>query len=110
MAGSADLIPNWGHNFTDDATAKFLAKVSQVASKVAPQQRSPDISASWKTGGLGDVILTLLSIFLTGRVVLRNGYDATVKYTWKGQTQTVNRHIDTKVALPVEGNIGVAFN
>lgn len=109
-AGSADLIPNWGHKFTEDTTAKVLAKVSQVASKVAPQQRSPDISASWKTGGLGDVIHTLLSIFLTGRVVLRNGYDATVKYTWKGQTQTVNRHINTKVALPVEGNIGVAFN
>ena len=109
VAGSADLTPNWSHNFTEDSTGKYLAKVSQKLGKLTPE-RKIEVSASWSTGGLGDVIFTLLSIFLTGEVFLRNGYDATVKYTWKGQTQTVNKHIDTKVSLPVEGGVGIAWD
>jgi hypothetical protein len=109
VAGSADLTPNWSHNFTEDSTVTYLSRVSQSLSKISPGS-SVDASASWSTGGLGSVIFTLLQIFLTGTVTLRNGYDVTVNYTWKSQTQSVSRHIDTKVILPVEGNVGVAWD
>jgi hypothetical protein len=110
VPGSADLTPNWAHSFTEDQTSTYLSKVSQSTGKVQAGAKSPDVSASWSTGGIGDVILTLLNIFLKGRVTLRNGYDVTVKYTWKGQTQTVNRHVDAKVIVPVEGSVGVSWD
>jgi len=109
VKGSADIISNWLHNFTEDSTGTYLDEVRQSVSK-KPPGAEVEVSASWEKGGLGPVIFTLLNIFLTGRVVLRNGYDVSVKYTWKDQTQTVNRHIDAKVALPVEGSVGVAWD
>jgi len=110
VPGSADLTPSWIHKFTEDQTSTYLSKVSQSTGKVSAGSKSPDVSGSWSTGNIGDVILTLLSIFLKGRVTLRNGYDVTVKYVWKGQTQTVNRHVDARVVLPVEGGLGVSWD
>ena len=55
--------------------------------------------------------MTLLQIFLRGNVKLRNGFDLTIKYEFpEGNTKTINRHVDVKVTLPVEGNVNVAWD
>ena len=72
--------------------------------KVKPGKRV-ELSASFETSGLLDVIWTLLQIFLRGRVTTRDGYDVTVTYYWKGQQQSISRHIDARVVLPVEGDV-----
>jgi hypothetical protein len=111
VKGSADILPDWLHSFAEDQTGTFLARVKQAASRVAPGMKTPEVSASWQKSGVGSgAFMTLLGIFLTGKVTLRNGYDVTIKYYWKGQEQTVNRHVDSVVVLPVEGSVGIAWD
>jgi hypothetical protein len=111
VKGSADILPDWLHDFTEDQTGTFLARVKQAAGRVAPGEKTPEVSTSWEKAGIGSgAFMTLLGIFLTGRVTLRNGYDVTIKYWWKDQPQTVTRHIDAKVVVPVEGSVGIAWD
>ena len=104
VAGSADLVPSWAHNFVEDKTSALLGKIDKALGKVY-KGRSVEVTGAWKTKGLWDLAWTILSILVRGSVITRNGFDVTVKYTWLGKTQTISRHIDAKVELPIEGNI-----
>ena len=108
VPGSADLDNNWLHEAIEEETGKLIARVTQKAA-VRKGDRV-EVSASFETSGLLDVIWTLLEIFWSGRVTTRDGYDVTIRYKWKGETQTVNRHVDARVILPVEGNVGVSWS
>jgi len=105
---SSDLIPYWIHEFVEDSTGTYLDDIDQKLPRT-PSGAKVEVKGSW-AAYLGQIIFTLLEIFLTGRVVLRNGYDVTINYVWKDQTQTINRHVDLKVALPVEGGVVVAWD
>jgi len=100
--GSADLTPDWTHEAIEEQTEKMIAKVEQAPGMVAKDD-SASVEASFETTGLLDVIMTLLDIFTTGSVTTRDGYDVTIEYEWKGETQTVNKHVDCRVRLPVDG-------
>ena len=110
VIGSADILPNWDHSFTEDETDTFLATVRKELSNKVRKNERIEVSASWETSGLGNVARTLLQIFLRGNVRLRNGFDLTIKYEFpEGNTKTINRHVDVKVTLPVEGGVQTAW-
>lgn len=101
VAGSADIMPDWLHEAVETTTEKVIAKVEQALEKVTKDDRV-SVEASFETTGLLDIIWDLLDIFTTGTVTMNDGYDVTLKYKWKGETQTVNKHVDCTVALPVD--------
>ena len=35
----------------------------------------------------------------------KNGYDVTISYAWQGSTKTKTEHIDTRVWVPVTGDV-----
>jgi len=109
VEGSADLKSDWYHRVIEEETNRLIATVRQITD-IVKKNGYVEITASFETTGLIDVIWSLLMIFISGRVSTRDGYDITISYKWKGETQTVKRHIDGRVVLPVEGSVGVAWD
>jgi len=109
VEGSADLTPSWNHDFVEDSTGALLSRLNMKLSKVS-KGHYVEPTGYWETKGLGDLVWSILSILITGKVATRNGFDVTINYYWLGKTQTINRHIDAKVVLPVEGNIGWSWD
>jgi len=103
VAGSADITPSWMHDFIEDQTGALLGRLDKSLGTVQ-KNKKVEVTGYW-SAGLGQLVWTILQIFRTGTVTTRNGFDVTIKYTWLDETQTINRHIDEKVVLPVEGNI-----
>jgi len=104
VEGSADLAPSWSHSFVEDSTSTVLGRISKALDKVY-RGSSVEVTGYWETGSLGDLLWNIVSILISGKITTRNGFDVTLKYYWLGKTQTISRHIDAKVVLPVEGNI-----
>ena len=106
IAGSANFAPRWRHQALEVETNRLISNVSQNLNTVRKDQRL-SIAGRFETTGLKDVIMSLLSILRRGSMVIKNGYDLTIKHSWKGQEQTINRRVDSRIRLPVEGGINV---
>ena len=105
IPNSADITSRWGHRAVEDETGELLSQLSQSLPLMKPAQML-SATGHFEQGGLKSV-WDLINIFVRGAITVRNGYDVTVNYTWKNQTQTQNRHIDSRIRLPVEGGVDI---
>jgi hypothetical protein len=109
VEGSATLKDNSAvQDFWENQTGAYLSRLFHRPPDVAVGQRVR-VTGRFRTGGLGNLFWTLLQIFSTGTVTLRNGFDVTVHYDWLGERKQVKRHIDVRATVPVEGSISVAW-
>jgi hypothetical protein len=110
VAGSADLFNNVAdHTLSHVETNAHLARVRETWDKVAKGQ-AVDVTARFKTGGLGSgVFWNIIQYVLTGTINLRNGFDVTVHYNWRGETKKDRRHINVTASVPVEGSVQVTW-
>ena len=109
VEGSATLKDNSAvQDFWENQTGAYLSRLNHRPPDVAVG-RSVRVTGRFRTGGLGDLFWTLLQIFLTGTVTLRNGFDVTVHYDWLGERKEVKRRVDVRVTVPVEGSISVTW-
>jgi hypothetical protein len=109
VEGSATLKNNSAtHDFWENQTGVYLSRLSHRPPDVKVGQ-SVQVTGRFRTRGLGDLFWTLLQIFTTGTVTLRNGFDVTVHYDWRGERREVKRTINVRVTVPVEGSISVAW-
>jgi hypothetical protein len=109
VKGSATLKDNSAtHDFWENQTGAYLSRLNHRPPEVAVGQ-SVRVTGRFRTQGLGELFWTLLQIFRTGTVTLRNGFDVTVHYDWRGERRQVKRTINVRVTVPVEGSISVAW-
>jgi hypothetical protein len=110
VAGSADLFNNVAdHAFSHVETNTHLAKVRETWDKVAKGQ-AVDVTAHFKTGGIGSgAFWNIIQYITTGTINLRNGFDVTVHYNWRGETKEEKRRVDVRATVPVEGPISVTW-
>jgi hypothetical protein len=109
VEGSATLKDNSAvQDFWEDRTGAYLSRLSHRPPDVAVGQ-SVRVTGRFRTGNLSQTFWTLLQIFLSGTVTLRNGFDVTVHYDWLGERREVKRTINVRVTVPVEGSISVTW-
>jgi len=102
---SAMLRPEYRHICIEENTNATIADIRKSISEYVSKGSYIDVKATFETTGLGDFIWSLLQYFIRGSLTTRDGYDVTVYYRWKGQIQSISRHIDARVVLPVVGSV-----
>jgi hypothetical protein len=109
VEGSATLKDNSAtQDFWEDRTGAYLSRLSHRPPDVAVGQRVR-VTGRFRTQSLGDLFWTLIQIFRTGTVTLRNGFDVTVHYDWLGERRQVTRRVNVRATVPVEGSISVTW-
>jgi hypothetical protein len=109
VEGSATLKDNSAiHDFWEDETGAYLSRLSHRLPDVAVGQRV-QVTGRFRTQSLRELFETVLQIFRTGTVTLRNGFDVTVHYDWLGERREVKRRVNVRVIVPVEGSVSVAW-
>jgi len=102
---SASLLGNWLNQFWEDTNNLFISQLTQSLDKRLTPGNHVDVKGYWKTNPLSlDTFMTMWSIFTTGTIVTRHGFDVTVRYNFNGE-QTKTFHVDLRVRLPVKGDI-----
>jgi len=105
VEGSASLFGNWLNQFWEDSTNTFISRLTQELRDRLDPRNYIDIKGYWKTNPLSlDTFMTMWSIFTTGTIVTRHGFDVTVSYNFNGE-QTKTFHTDIRVRLPIRGDV-----
>jgi hypothetical protein len=105
VEGSASLLGNWLNKFWEDSTGTFISELWQELKERVDPRNYVTVSGHWKTDPLSlETFQTMWSIFTTGTIVTRHGFDVTVTYNFNG-TQTKTYHVDLRVRLPIKGDI-----
>jgi len=109
VKGSADLLANWIHNaYEENSDLPVIRNLYQrISDEVEPYTKT-QIRGHFRTGGFSwSTIWDILKYFTSGTLTIRNGFDVTIKYYWKGAWQTLNQKINATVTLPVEGGVDI---
>jgi len=105
VEGSASLLADWLNQFWEDSTNTFISRLRQELRERLDPRNYIDVKGYWKTEPLSlDTFMTMWNIITTGTIVTRHGFDVTVTYNFNGE-QTKTFHVDTRVRLPVRGDV-----
>jgi len=105
VEGSASLSAGWLNQFWEDTTNTFISRLGQELKDRLDPRNYADVKGYWKTEPLSfDTFMTMWNIITTGTIVTRHGFDVTVSYNFNGE-QTKTFHVDTRVRLPIRGDV-----
>ena len=105
VEGSASLSAGWLNQFWEDSSNTFISRLTQELRDRLDPRNYIDVKGYWKTEPLSlDTFMTMWNIITTGTIVTRHGFDVTVTYNFNGE-QTKTFHVDTRVRLPVKGDV-----
>ena len=107
---SASLRPEYNHKCIEENTGATIINIFQKVSEYVGKNDYINVTTTFETSGLGDFIWSLFQYFIKGSLTTRDGYDVMVYYYWKGQIQSINRHISARVILPVVGTVNWKFD
>lgn len=103
VSGSADLTSSWLNKFWEDSQNIFISQLRQKANVKVGE--FVEVKGHWKTDPLSvETFRTLLSIFTTGTIVTKHGFDVEYTYNFNGEHKEM-RHVDLRVRLPIRGDI-----
>jgi len=106
LKGTADLLGSWLHKFWEDENNIFIAQLTQKLKEKVKPFKIVELKGYWKTEAFSlETFQTLFSIFTSGTIVTRNGFDVKLVYEFRGQLYEQTYHVDTRVRLPVKGDV-----
>jgi len=100
VEGSADLSGKFREIITMQDINENLADVENVIERTKPEAKI-EIETGFEKRGYIELIKSILSLLLTGRIYVNDYIKVKVAYSWLGENRVVEKDIAVRAYLPV---------